>query len=236
MTYRVLMVEDEDIAAEAHALYVGRLPDFEMAGVARTAQAAVQFLQHDAAVDVILLDMHLPDGHGLGVLRHLRAAGHSCDVIAVTSARDLDVVKHAVAQGVIAYLIKPFTFAGFRSKLEDYAAYRRQVAASDATLGQGDVDAMLAALRPTARGAELPKGLTLSTLALVSETLRRASGAGLTASDVANRIGASRVTARRYLEHLVESGLANRGSRYGGTGRPEVEFAWCGRPEARPDA
>ena len=95
---------------------------------------------------------------------------------------------------------------------------------------------MLAALRPTARGAELPKGLSLSTLALVSETLRQTTGAGLTASDVANRIGASRVTARRYLEHLVESGLATRGSRYGGTGRPEVEFSWSGRREAAPDA
>jgi response regulator of citrate/malate metabolism len=232
MTYRVLVVEDEEIAAEAHAAYVGRLPDFTVAGVARTAQAAVHHLQDDSAVDVILLDMHLPDGHGLGVLRHLRAAGHTCDVIAVTSARDLDVVKHAVAQGVVAYLIKPFTFAGFRSKLEDYAAYRRQVAASHATLAQGDVDAMLAALRPTARGAELPKGLSLSTLTLVSETLRETTGTGLTASEVANRIGAARVTARRYLEHLVDSGLASRDSRYGGAGRPEVEFSWSGR---RPD-
>ncbi len=153
--------------------------------------------------------MHLPDGHGLGVLRHLRAAGHSCDVIAVTSARDLDVVKHAVAQGVVAYLIKPFTFAGFAAS----STTTRPTAARwplAPRVDQGDVDAMLAALRPTARGEELPKGLSPSTLALVSADPPGDHRAGLTASDVANRIGASRVTARRYLEHLADSGLATR--------------------------
>ena len=74
--------------------------------------------------------MHLPDGHGLGLLQRLRAAGHLCDVIAVTSARDADVVRHAVAQGVVLYLLKPFTFATFRAKLEQYAAYRAELAAA----------------------------------------------------------------------------------------------------------
>ena len=173
--------------------------------------------------------MHLPDGHGLGLLRHLRAAGHACDVIAVTSARDLDVVKHAVAQGVVAYLIKPFTFAAFRVKLNDYATYRRTLAAQHELVDQGDVDAMLAALRPKAQDHQLPKGLTRSTLALVTKTLRDAVDP-VSASQVAAIIGASRVTARRYLEHLADSGSATRESRYGGTGRPEVEYRWSGQP------
>ncbi len=225
MTFRVLVVEDEEVAAAAHAAYVHRLPDFEVAGVARTARAAVEFLAADDAVDLILLDMHLPDGHGLGLLRHLRGAGHASDVIAVTSARDLEVVRHAVAQGVMAYLIKPFTFAGFRVKLDDYAAYRKQLAAQHELVDQHDVDAMLAALRPTARTESLPKGLTRSTLALVTKTLRE-SGDPVTASQVAAIIGASRVTARRYLEYLADSGSASKESRYGGTGRPEVEYRW----------
>ena len=42
-------------------------------------------------------------------------------------------------------------------------------------------------------------------------------------------VGASRVTARRYLEHLADCALVVRASRYGGTGRPEVEYRWVGR-------
>jgi len=38
--------------------------------------------------------------------------------------------------------------------------------------------------------------------------------------------GASRVTVRRYLEYLTETGLASRRSRYGGAHRPEHEYRW----------
>ncbi|CUR55767.1 Two component response regulator of citrate/malate metabolism [metagenome] len=225
---RVLVVEDEALAAEAHAAYVSRVSGFEVAGVARSATEAARHLAGDAGVDLILLDMHLPDGHGLGLLQKLRAAGHLCDVIAVTSARDADVVRHAVAQGVILYLLKPFTFATFREKLEQYAAYREQLDAAPSEVLQDEVDQLLGSLRTTATGKVLPKGMSAETLRDVTRELRDA-GAALSASEVADLVGASRVTVRRYLEHLADSGLVDRAPRYGGGGRPEVEYRWTPR-------
>ena len=102
--------------------------------------------------------MHLPDGHGLGLLQRLRAAGHLCDVIAVTSARDADVVRHAVAQGVVLYLLKPFTFATFRAKLEQYAAYRDRLAAPPSEVVQDEVDQLLGALRHRGARRRCPRG------------------------------------------------------------------------------
>lgn len=95
---RVLVVEDEAIAAEAHAAYVQRLHGFALAGVARTAAEALRALREP--VDLILLDLHLPDGHGLALLQRIRSAGVMADVIAVTSARDRDVVQQAATQGI----------------------------------------------------------------------------------------------------------------------------------------
>jgi response regulator of citrate/malate metabolism len=43
---------------------------------------------------------------------------------------------------------------------------------------------------------------------------------------VAGRCGLSRVTARRYLEHLAVEGVVTLSMRYGGTGRPEHLYAW----------
>lgn len=226
MTVRVLVVEDEPLAAEAHASYVGRVPGFEVAGVAHSAAETARFLEADRHVDVVLLDMHLPDGHGLGLLQRLRAAGHLCDVIAVTAARDADVVRAAVAQGVVLYLLKPFTFASFRAKLEQYAEYRARLAATD-RLAQDDVDRMLDSLRPAAAASALPKGFGAETLAQVTTALRDRASA-LSASEVAEMVGTSRVTARRYLEHLADVGIADRRPRYGGTGRPEMEYRWRG--------
>jgi len=227
VSVRVLVVEDEEVAAQAHAAYVERVAGFELAGVARSGLEALRHLGQDDRVDLVLLDMHLPDGHGLALLQRMRAAGHLCDVIAVTSARDLDVVRRSVSQGVVQYLLKPFTFAAFRSKLEQYAAYREGIEASRAEVVQDDVDRLLGALRTGPGGSVLPKGMSAETLREVTEVLRAAPGA-ISATEVADAIGASRVTARRYLEHLAEQALAERGQRYGGGGRPEVEYRWSG--------
>ncbi|MDZ5622265.1 response regulator [Nocardioides bizhenqiangii] len=229
MTVRVLVVEDEVRTAEAHASYVGRVPGFAVAGVAHSVADTMRLL--DAArglgrpVDLLLLDMNLPDGHGLGLLTGVRSSGHLCDVIAVTAARDTDVVRHAVSQGVVLYLLKPFTFATFRSKLEQYAAYREHLASSPREVVQDEVDRLLGSLRPTGT-APLPKGMSAETLREVTTAVRAAPD-GLSSSEAASTVGISRVTARRYLEHLAGIGLADRQPRYsGGGGRPEVAYHW----------
>jgi len=221
VTIRVLIVEDESIAAQAHRTYVGRMPEFEVVAVAESFQEAARVLGSQP-VDLVLLDMHLPDGHGLDLLRQLRATGRPYDVIAVTSARDVDVVRQSVSQGVVAYLLKPFTFAMFEAKLRQYAAFRRTLEAGE-SIDQRGVDAVFGAMRPAPDDERLPKGLSAETLEAVRTTLDEAAD-GLTAGEVAELIGSSRVTARRYLEHLADLGQSARATRYGGTGRPHVEY------------
>lgn len=223
MAIRVLVVEDEEIAATAHATYLTRLPGFEVVGIARSGVDALRMLG-DHEVDLVLLDFHLPDGHGLQLLQSFRGAGYLCDVVAVTSARDLDVVQRAMTQGVVFYLLKPFTFAGFRAKLEQYAAFRSRLGQSESHLVQDEVDQLLGLLRPSGPQA-LPKGMSAETLRTITDFLRGAAEAS-SASQVAVAVGTSRVTARRYLEHLADTDLVVRRPRYGGGGRPEVEYTW----------
>jgi response regulator of citrate/malate metabolism len=219
---RILVVEDDELLAEAHRVYAERVGGLEVVAVAHTRRAAMAVLR-DSPVDLMLLDFNLPDGHGLDLCRALRAAGSRTDVIAVTSARDLAMVRAAVSFGVTQYLLKPFTYATFRDKLERYAQYRRQVLGAGEVTAQHEVDRMFAALRGTAApGGTLPKGLGEETLDVIVAALRTAGA--LSAAEVAARTGISRVTARRYLEHLVEVGQVGRSARYGGPGRPEVEY------------
>jgi response regulator of citrate/malate metabolism len=220
---RVLVVEDEPVAAEAHAAYVSRVEGFTVAATVGTTQAALKALQ-DKQIDVVLLDMNLPDRHGLDVVRAMRAAGHRADVIAVTSARDLDVVRAAVSLGVVQYVLKPFVFATLRDRLVAYWAYRDQVS-SGASLGtQAEVDEVFAGAH-AAREARLPKGMAEELLGRVSRVLRD-SAQGRSATEIGEALGVSRVTARRYAEYLCETRVAVRRSRYAGAGRPEVEYLW----------
>ncbi|MFS2293767.1 MAG: response regulator [Actinomadura sp.] len=218
---RVLVVEDDPVAAEAHRSYVERVAGFAVAGVVHTGADALRFCER-SPVDVVLLDFYLPDTHGLQVCRALRAAGSDVDVIAVTSARDLAVIRSAVAVGVVQYLLKPFTFASLRERLERYALFRERAVGAGEVSGQADVDGMLATLRAPGRRT-LPKGMSEETLQAVTEALAGAAD-GLSAAAAADLTGVSRVTARRYLEYLAENGLARRRPHYGQVGRPEVRF------------
>jgi response regulator of citrate/malate metabolism len=222
---QTLIVEDDALVAEVHASYVERLPGFAVAGVAHRATEALELLA-SRPIDLVLLDFHLPDAQGLDLMRALRArTAKPVDVIAVTAARDPDSVRKAIANGVVQYLVKPFAFATFQDKLERYARYREQVAGT-AEPDQAAVDALLGTLRGSPP-AVLPKGLNATTLEHVTTAVRDA-GEPLTATEVAGRCGLSRVTARRYLEHLAVGGVVSLSMRYGGTGRPEHLYAWPG--------
>jgi len=226
----VLVVEDDPVAADAHALYVSRVPGFAVTAVARSRAEAVRTLER-RPVDLVLLDLYLPDGGGLSLLRSLRAAGHTTDVFAVTSARDLAVVREGVSLGVVQHVLKPFTFDTLRDRLLQYAQFRSAAAEAERAGGeaatQAEVDRALSALRAP-RPAALPKGLSAATLESVTQALRAAGPHGLTASAAAGELGINRITARRYLEHLVAGGSASRRPQYGQVGRPEHCYRWRG--------
>lgn len=252
---RVFVVEDDPLTASLHGEYVRRVPGFSVVGTAHTRRDAVAALLPDGpradpgrqpTADLVLMDMNLPDGHGLAICRMLRAAGAGIDVLAITAATELPVVREAIALGVVQYLIKPFGFAAFEEKLRAYAAFRSALSAGadDGGTTQDAVDAALTRLRgadgglteppsssspagaASSRGlSSLPKGLSEATLAQVAELLA-ASSEPLSAAEVHTGTGISRVTARRYLEHLATVGRAEREPRYGTPGRPEMGYRW----------
>jgi response regulator of citrate/malate metabolism len=214
---RVFVVEDEPLAAEAHAAIVARLPGYACAGTAGSLRAALAALTGPDAVaaDVLLLDLHLPDGNGLELVARLRREGRRPVVVAVTADRDLRAVKGALGAGVSDYLLKPFTAAVLEAKLAKAASG----GAAAAALDQRRIDRAFETLHAE---PELQKGLQPDTLALVRGAL--AGGAERSASEVAESTALSRPTARRYLEHLVAEGAAERRPRYGQPGRPEHEY------------
>ena len=226
-TIRTLIVEDDFRVADIHRGFLERLPSFSVVGMAHTAGDALAFVTRDHP-DLVLLDIYLPDRSGLEVLRELHDTGKPpIDVIVITAANDVETLRSALQGGVVHYLVKPFQFNAFREKLESYAAVRsrlNQVREVD----QADIDELYATLRGASASNALPKGVSPATLALVAQTLRVAD-ADLSAEEVATRTGVSRVTSRRYLDHLAHSGLVQVAMRYGKTGRPEHRYRW-GRP------
>ena len=220
---RVLVVDDDYRVADLHCAYVERVAGFAMAGKAHTGAEAIEQVDR-LRPDLMLLDFYLPDLPGLEVLRRLREEDHPVvDVIAVTAARDVENLRAAMRAGVVHYLIKPFRLAAFEEKLTSYASASARLARMREA-DQREVDRIFGVLRAGSRmPGGLPKGLSDATLDVVVRTLRSAHS-GLAAADVARVAGLSRVTARRYLDHLCRLGTAELTMRYGGRGRPEHRY------------
>jgi response regulator of citrate/malate metabolism len=120
----------------------------------------------------------------------------------------------------VQYVIKPFAFAALRDRLLAYKEFAEQVGA-DVDVDQAAVDRALGMLRAPSSGS-LPKGMTSQTLAIVIGALRELGEAS--SSQIADALGVSRITARRYLEHLADTNVAERNLRYGQVGRPETRY------------
>ena len=218
----VLVVDDDFMVARIHRGFVERVEGFEVVGTARSGDEALD-LVGELHPDLVLLDLYLPDAFGLDLVTRMRAAGASCDVLVITAAKEADAVRRAVREGVVGYLLKPFAFPDLEQRLQTYATERERRLADD-DLTQARIDAAFATgPGGTRTPAPLPKGLSTETADAVAVALREAVGT-LSATECAEAVGISRVSARRYLEHFASSGQAEVSLRYGATGRPERRY------------
>lgn len=219
---RTLIVDDDPAVCRMHERALDRLPGFSVVGTAATGTAALDRLL-DGGIDLVLLDIHLPDFSGVEVLHRLRRLRDpAVDVIVVSSANDGITVSQAASAEIAGYLVKPFSRAAFEQKLGAYRDSRpgERARIAPAPLGQEDVNALLEAGRGPDR--RLPKGLSESTVRLVEAAVPETGTAS--AIEIAVACGLSRITARRYLDHLVRAGIVDSTHRYGQRGRPEILY------------
>ena len=134
---RILLIEDDHvlgaairdhIAAEGHGVdWMGRLDD---------AAAALDTV----AYQLVLLDLNLPDGRGLDLLRRLRAKGNTVPVIITTAQDQIAVRIEGLNAGADDYLVKPFDLSEMSARL---AAVARRYAGSPApvvTIGTATIN------------------------------------------------------------------------------------------------
>jgi response regulator of citrate/malate metabolism len=214
-----LIVEDDYRVASIHAAYVRRVRGFTVAGHASTAASARTEIRR-LAPSLVLLDLYLPDGHGLDIVREtLAGKGPRPDFLVITAARDMASVKAAMQLGTVHYLVKPFNFAQLEERLNAYRDLRGRLERLDEA-EQHDVDTLYGLLRGP---APLPKGQSGPTMSRIREMLQSAPE-DASAAEIAEQVGISRSTAQRYLAELARQGKIELRLHYGATGRPEHRY------------
>ncbi|WP_138439131.1 response regulator [Marinobacter alexandrii] len=230
-TIRLLIIEDDRKIAEIQRRFVDRLDNVELCGIAHTLADARDLIDV-LSPDLILLDVYFPDGNGLDLLRELRASDSASDVILITAAKEVDTLRSALRGGVFDYILKPLVFERLEEAVNRYREHLNRLSGLD-QIAQREVDALLPRSGQDESPAEaadtdrLPKGIDGITLDKIREVLT--TGKEWSAEEVGAAMGASRTTARRYLEFLVGRGEAAAEVSYGNVGRPERRYCSVSR-------
>jgi response regulator of citrate/malate metabolism len=221
---RTLIVDDDYRVSTIHAAYVAKTDGYQVVGEAHTAAAAIQAVQTERP-DLVLMDVYLPDGNGLDVVRTMLDGTEHPDIIVITASRDVDTVRTAMQLGAVHYLVKPFGYGALGERLDAYRRLRARLSGITDEADQADVDELFNLLRrPGPIGSRPDKGHSAPTLELVRNAVAAADG-DISAAEVGDITGMSRATAQRYLTYLERHGIVRMHLRYGTAGRPEHRYA-----------
>ncbi|MDN4492963.1 response regulator [Ureibacillus aquaedulcis] len=223
MNIRAVIAEDDFRVAAIHEKFLGNFKEIEVVGKALNGKDTIELLEeHDP--DLLLLDVYMPDQLGTELLPTIRKQFPHIDIIMITAATDKDILLKALNYGVEQYLIKPVKMETFHQTIEEYLQ-KSQLLKSRQEVDQEFVNRIFnkAAATTAARETTLPKGIDEITLVKVTEVLE-SSSSGLSAEQVSEQIGASRTTARRYLEYLITVKQCKAEVVYGVVGRPERRY------------
>jgi len=145
---RVLLIEDDHvlgsaindyIIAEGHGVdWMKRLDE---------AQLALDTTNYE----LILLDLGLPDGRGLDLLKSLRAANNQVPVIITTAQDQVAVRIEGLNSGADDYLVKPFDLGELSARLSAVARRYSQVAAPQITIADLSIDLSRKSLRKNSK-------------------------------------------------------------------------------------
>ena len=223
--FNVLIVEDDFYIANINKSFIEENKDFKVIDIMTSKKSTLQFLSEaKQKPDLIFLDIYIPDVQKLELLWKIRNAYKEIDIIIVSAAKETATVEEALKGGIFDYLIKPIEKKRVAQSLLRYKN-EKLLLRSKVEISQAEIDLLSSKTnQATAVKKHLPKGIDRLTLEKVVTVLGEFGDSGATAGKVGKEIGASRSTARRYLEYLVSVEQAEAKINYGDVGRPERRY------------
>lgn len=221
MDYKVLIVEDDPMVSLINEQYVNRNKAFRVVKKCKDGKSALAYLENND-VDLIVLDVYMPLMDGFETLRQIRKNKKSVDIIMVTAANDRASLEEALHLGVVDYLVKPFTYDRFRIALDKYVSQVAALKDLD-TLNQKNIDFIIENAHKKSEKL-YPKGIQEKTLQTILDEMKKNPSKWMTGDEIAERIGLTGVTVRRYLNHLTEKGFLLSEIDYETGGRPCMRY------------
>ncbi len=217
---KVLIVEDNRMMAEVNRSYIERVAGFSFCGIASNGAEALEILRN-RQIDLVLLDIFMPDMNGLELLAKIRQQNYSVDVILVSAAQDNVSIQTGLRNGAVDYLIKPFEFERLQAALMAFEK-RMKLINNNVNVEQKELDQQVFSGIPYSEN-ELPKGLDRNTVKRVWDKIVEINSE-FSADEMATYVGLSPVSIRKYLKHFENIRLLSTEVSYGAIGRPVYKY------------
>lgn len=212
----VIIIEDDPMVLDVNKTFLEKMQGFHYQGGVDLGLKGLEMIQ-EKEIDLLLLDIYLPDVSGVALLTKIRQYSIPVDVIAITAARDAETVHQLFRLGIVDYLVKPFRFERFEMALENYKKMWSKLHKSE-SISQKDIDTW-SEQNKDIDSSSLPKGLSDITLKQILLALLEYEEP-VTAEQLAQCLGLARVTVRRYLDYLEKQNKLHVHMEYGRIGRP----------------
>jgi response regulator of citrate/malate metabolism len=222
----VVIIEDDPMVSMITEKIISSNKKFNVVEKFANGKGVIDYLLKNK-VDLIILDMYLPDTEGLNILEELRQKENKyakyIDAIFVTASNDRKHIERAFLLGIVDYLIKPFEFERLEEALERYSSKKSNLVNFN-ILTQKELDNLYHRDHISKIEKYLPKGISEKTLDKIMSTILSNPDKEWSSKDVADSIESSTVTVKKYLDYLAEVGKIKSNIYYGSVGRPEVKY------------
>ena len=167
---KTVIVEDDMMVASINRTFAMKTPGLDVVAIFRNGQEALDFLKKNS-IELLLLDVYIPDCSGLEILTELRKHGNTIEAILITAANDGEDVERALHLGIVDYLVKPFTYERFQEAMQKFLL-RRSFKEKD-SYTQTDIDRLMYMKQemPSHACADLEKGIQQQTLDRITSCL-----------------------------------------------------------------
>lgn len=223
---KIMIIEDDPMVRMIIEAFIEKVGNFNIVSQASDIDEAQAFLE-DNEVDLILLDVFLPLGSGIDLLKWIREKEIEVDAILITAENTKTSIKEAFRFGAIDYIVKPFVFERFKEALDNFV-FRHQGLIGQDDIKQEDIDKYIKGLKVenlkddtniVYDGVNLARGLNVNTYNRVYNFMKTQNDE-VTADFVASEVGLARVTVRRYLDYMAKEDKITLIQSYGKIGRP----------------
>lgn len=221
---KAIIVEDDLMVAEINRQFIAKIKEIQVIQIFYTGKEALSFIKNNT-VDLILLDMYLPDINGIELLTELRKYNLSTDVIMITAASDPQHISEALHLGIVDYLIKPFQYERFEESMMGYLN-RKKSLTQGTSISQEflDENIFVPKGKKSNENLELKKGIQNQTLELIVKCMASNTNNYLTSNQIADAVSLSNVTVRKYLNYMVEQNMIECKVDYDTGGRPSDRY------------